>query len=118
VISPCEVWLCSLPQLVELDLRGTTIPSEETLVGVLQHLTGLTKLKIFDANHYMLNDQLMEGTFVCKTLSRMTALRSLSINGVARICSLVLNSNVGRALHGMTQLFELYVGDDRFCDEI
>jgi len=53
---PCDFWnhpatvladaLCSLTQLVELDLRGNTIHSEEILASVLQHLTGLTKLKI------------------------------------------------------------------------
>jgi hypothetical protein len=42
--------LAALPHLVELDLCGNSMPSEsaDVLTRALQHLTGLTRLKLFD----------------------------------------------------------------------
>jgi len=59
-----------------------------------------------------------EGKLVCKALSRMTALQSLSMNGMALSGAPVLVSNIGRALHGMTQLVELHKEEDLFYEEI
>ena len=108
----------SLPHLVELDICGTAISSEQALVGVLQHLTGLTTIRMFDDDDNILPHNMGEGIMVCKILVKMTALRSLSINGMARGGAPVLASNVGCALHGLTQLVDLHVKDDLFCVEI
>jgi hypothetical protein len=74
--------LTALPHLVELDLCGNSMQSEaaDVLVRALQHLTGLTRLKLFETQpHSKRRLEAESATALAGTLTRLTQLTELEL---------------------------------------